>query len=97
MNWRSRLLEEQSVSCAVMTPEIWSEDCCEYLLLATLVTHAYFHFMQTGSRFHFHTQTRSKFLVGTRVSPVRGSKLCIICLWHMLTLLEMLATFKGQQ
>ena len=44
MNWRSRLLEEQSVSHVVMTPEIWSEDCCEFLLLATLVTHAYFHF-----------------------------------------------------
>ena len=56
------------MSYVVMTPEIWSGDCCKFLMLATLVTHTYFHFfMQTGSRFHFHTQTRSRFLVGTRV------------------------------
>ena len=54
MNWRSRLFEEQFVSHVVMTPEIWSEDCCKFLMLATLVTHTYFHFfMQTGSRFTF--------------------------------------------
>lgn len=46
MNWRSRFLDEQSVSYAVRTPRIWSEDCCKVLLLATLLAiHAYAHFL----------------------------------------------------